>query len=70
MPGSTRTAFRGPQVPFSAVKEAVFKKVAKDEVPSQKIGTPDDIAEAALFPASGLSSFVTDTATMVTGGMP
>jgi NAD(P)-dependent dehydrogenase (short-subunit alcohol dehydrogenase family) len=70
LPGPTRTAFWDPLVPPAADKEAIFNQVAKNEVPLQKIGTPDDIAGTALFLASELSSFVTGTGIMVTGGMP
>ena len=36
--------------------------------PLQRIGTPEDIAQAALYLASGAASFVTGTALVVDGG--
>jgi NAD(P)-dependent dehydrogenase (short-subunit alcohol dehydrogenase family) len=36
--------------------------------PLQRIGQPEDIAQAALYLASGASSFVTGTTLVVDGG--
>jgi len=38
------------------------------EVPMQRAGEPDEIASVALFYASGLSSYMTDTVAEVTRG--
>ena len=72
MPGPIRTPFwenvtRG--MPEDA-KEALFAKIARDAVPMNRIGTPDDIAGAALFLASELSAYVTGVNICVAGGIP
>ncbi|HUT23272.1 MAG TPA: SDR family oxidoreductase, partial [Sumerlaeia bacterium] len=38
-------------------------------IPFQKLGAPDDVADAALFLASPLSSYVTGEVIRVDGGM-
>jgi 3-oxoacyl-[acyl-carrier protein] reductase len=38
------------------------------EVPIGRAGTPEEVAKVALFLASDLSSYVTGTVTLVTGG--
>jgi 3-oxoacyl-[acyl-carrier protein] reductase len=38
------------------------------DVPLGRIGEPDEIADAAVFLASGMSSFVTGAALEVSGG--
>jgi NAD(P)-dependent dehydrogenase (short-subunit alcohol dehydrogenase family) len=52
-----------------AEQEKVFERIGK-KTPLQRIGTPEDIAGAALFLASELSSFVTGQALYVSGGIP
>jgi 3-oxoacyl-[acyl-carrier protein] reductase len=51
-------------------KDAFFEGIGKNAVPLQRIGTPEDIAGAALFLASELSSYVTGDTLYVTGGIP
>jgi NAD(P)-dependent dehydrogenase (short-subunit alcohol dehydrogenase family) len=51
-------------------KMAFIEKFAKDNVPKQKPGYPEDIANAALFFASELSSYVTGEILSVAGGVP
>ena len=43
-------------------------KVFIDHTPLGRVGTPDDIANAAIFLASDMASFVTGTLLMVDGG--
>jgi 3-oxoacyl-[acyl-carrier protein] reductase len=50
-------------------KEAFFNTLAQ-MIPMKRIGTPEDIAGAALFLASELSAYVTGTSLLVSGGMP
>jgi 3-oxoacyl-[acyl-carrier protein] reductase len=47
-----------------AQKEEILKKV-----PMQKLGKPEDIAEAAVFLASSMSNYVTGQVVTVDGGM-
>lgn len=66
LPGPIRTDFWG------AVKddEAFFDKLAKTQIPMQRAGTPDEVAGAALYLASELSSYVTGVILPVAGGDP
>lgn len=70
LPGPVRTAFWDPATRGVADKDAYFAKIAKIQVPLQRIGTPEDIAGAALFLASELSSYITGVAIPVAGGIP
>jgi 3-oxoacyl-[acyl-carrier protein] reductase len=38
------------------------------EIPLKRVGEPDDVANVALFLASGLSSYVTGAVVEVSGG--
>ena len=49
--------------------DAFFARLAT-QVPLQRYGTPEDIAGAALFLASELSSWVTGEILTVSGGVP
>jgi NAD(P)-dependent dehydrogenase (short-subunit alcohol dehydrogenase family) len=71
IPGLIQTAFYDPLIgPISGEeKQAFFRSLGKI-APLGRIGTPSDIAGAALFLASELSSFVTGTSILVSGGMP
>jgi NAD(P)-dependent dehydrogenase (short-subunit alcohol dehydrogenase family) len=64
IPGPIRTAFFGSRVN----DDAYFAEFGKT-VPLGRVGMPEDIAGAALFLASELSSFVTGEFINVTGGM-
>jgi NAD(P)-dependent dehydrogenase (short-subunit alcohol dehydrogenase family) len=71
LPGPVRTAFWDPvisRVPDTD-KEDFFAGLAK-QVPLQRYGTPEDIAGAALFLASELSSYMTGEVLAVSGGIP
>ena len=50
-------------------KDVFFAGLGK-KVPMQRVGTVEDIAGAALFLASELSSFVTGESLLVSGGLP
>ena len=65
IPGPIRTMFF--QSRFN--DDAFFENLGKT-VPLGRVGTPDDIAGAALFLASDLSSFITGEFINVTGGLP
>lgn len=71
LPGLIRTAFYDKLVgPMKdGDKDAFFAGLAK-MVPLQRIGTPEDVAGAALFLASRLGAYVTGTSIFVSGGMP
>jgi NAD(P)-dependent dehydrogenase (short-subunit alcohol dehydrogenase family) len=71
IPGLIKTAFYDPLIgPVSSEeKQAFFESLGK-MAPLGRIGTPSDIAGAALFLASELSAFVTGTSILVSGGMP
>ena len=71
LPGLIQTAFYDKLVGLGSQeqKDGFFAALGK-MAPMGRIGTPEDIAGAALFLASGLSSYVTGTSLLVTGGMP
>ena len=50
-------------------RDAFFKRLGK-KVPLGRVGTPEDMAGAALFLASGLSDYITGHALYVSGGLP
>ncbi|MDR1238920.1 MAG: 3-oxoacyl-[acyl-carrier-protein] reductase [Treponema sp.] len=52
----------------NAMPEAAKEKML-DLIPLKRMGNPEDIAEAALFLASGASSYITGQALAVDGGM-
>jgi len=56
-----------PEMPKSE-RDAFLRELANQEVPMGRIGTPEDIANAALFFASDLSRFVTGLRMYVAGG--
>jgi len=66
MPGPVRTTFYGSRVS----DDAFFAELGKKAVPLGRVGTPEDIAGAALFLASELSSFITGEELRVSGGIP
>jgi NAD(P)-dependent dehydrogenase (short-subunit alcohol dehydrogenase family) len=70
LPGPIRTPFWDPVLKGVADPEAQFLAIAKKEIPMQRLGTPRDIAGAALFLASDLSSYVTGQVLFVAGGQP
>jgi len=72
LPGPIRTEFYEPMIGSMSAKEkeAFFEELGKRDIPLQRAGTPEDIAGAALFLASELSSYVTGEALKVSGGSP
>jgi len=70
LPGPVRTPFWEPVTKGIQDKDAYFAEIAQKEVPMRRIGTPEDIAGAALFLASGLSSYVSGETICVGGGLP
>ncbi|MEJ2739304.1 MAG: SDR family NAD(P)-dependent oxidoreductase [Dehalococcoidia bacterium] len=68
-PGPIRTPFWNPLVAGVPDPDIIFNAVAKS-VPMQRVGTPEDIAGAALFFASDLSAYVTGQILCVAGGQP
>jgi NAD(P)-dependent dehydrogenase (short-subunit alcohol dehydrogenase family) len=70
LPGPIRTPFWDPVIKGVADPDAQFLAIAKKEIPMQRLGTPQDIAGAALFLASDLSSYVTGQVLFVAGGQP
>jgi NAD(P)-dependent dehydrogenase (short-subunit alcohol dehydrogenase family) len=70
MPGPIRTPFWEPVTRGIPDKDAFFSALAKTNVPMERIGTPEDVAGAALFLASELSAYVTGENICVAGGIP
>jgi NAD(P)-dependent dehydrogenase (short-subunit alcohol dehydrogenase family) len=56
--------------PLGVKKEDVFAEMGKMLAPMQRVGTPEDVAGAALFLASDLSAYVTGDRIIVGGGYP
>ena len=57
-------------MPKGRERDAFFAALAKKEVPLGRMGTPKDIAGAALFLASELSDYMTGQILHVAGGQP
>ncbi len=70
VPGPVETTFWDALLPPGPERDALFKAVAKKEIPLEKIGKPEDIAGPALFLASGLSDYITGQVINVAGGQP
>jgi len=69
-PGPVETTFWDALLPPGPDRDALFKAIAKKEVPLERIGKPEDIAGPALFLASGLSDYITGQVINVGGGQP
>ncbi len=71
LPGPVRTSFYDRTTGSMTEKEKddFFASLGK-KVPLQRVGTPEDLAGAALFLASELSAYVTGEALLVSGGLP
>ena len=55
--------------PMTNKLNEVQKNIIKDKIPMKKFGSPDDIANLALFLSSDLSSYITGQTFHVNGGM-
>lgn len=58
------------KLPPGVTKEDFFAGLAKGVAPLQRMGTPEDVAGAALFLASDLSNYITGDRIIVAGGCP
>ena len=71
LPGPVRTSFYDRKIESMSEKERDdFFKYLGTKVPLQRVGTPEDMAGAALFLASELSSYITGQSLYVAGGLP
>jgi 3-oxoacyl-[acyl-carrier protein] reductase len=70
LPGTTRTDMIDARIPPEKNKDEYYDQIAKAVIPMQRVGTPQDIAGAALFLASYLSDYVTGDRIIVAGGAP
>jgi 3-oxoacyl-[acyl-carrier protein] reductase len=71
LPGPVKTSFYDAKIATMPVEqqETIFTMMGK-KTPLQRIGLPEDIAEAAFFLASDASSYITGQALYVAGGLP
>ncbi len=71
LPGPIRTSFYDHNIGSltEEQKDMFFAGLGK-KVPLQRVGTPEDMAGAALFLASELSAYITGQALYVAGGLP
>jgi NAD(P)-dependent dehydrogenase (short-subunit alcohol dehydrogenase family) len=69
-PGIIVTELTETLVPPGVDKSAFFDQFAKRYVPMQRVGSSEEIGNAALFFASELSSYVTGEVLLVAGGIP
>jgi NAD(P)-dependent dehydrogenase (short-subunit alcohol dehydrogenase family) len=69
LPGAIRTDIWNDVVPPGVDPEFIFSEMAK-AFPMGRVGTPEDIAGAALYLASDLSGYVTGDRIIVAGGGP
>jgi NAD(P)-dependent dehydrogenase (short-subunit alcohol dehydrogenase family) len=72
LPGPIRTSFYDQKIGAMTDKEKdeFFANLGRKSVPLQRVGTPEDIAGAALFLASELSAYITAHTLYVSGGLP
>ncbi len=71
LPGPARTSFYDKSIASmpEAEKDKFFSFLG-NKTPMQRIGTPEDLAGAALFLASELSAWITGETLHVAGGLP
>jgi NAD(P)-dependent dehydrogenase (short-subunit alcohol dehydrogenase family) len=70
LPGAIRTDMFDSIIPSGVDREAFYAEMGKVFAPMQRMGTPADIAGAALFLASEMSGYVTGDRLLVGGGSP
>jgi len=63
-PGTVETDFNR-----HLLVEPAFRKLREDPVPLSRLGTPEDIAAAALYLASPAASYVTGASMVIDGGL-
>ncbi len=68
LPGITRTELHDAVIPHGQTKDEHFAMAAR-MVPLKRVAEPEEIAGAALFLASELSSYVTGDRILVSGGL-
>jgi 3-oxoacyl-[acyl-carrier protein] reductase len=70
-PHGVRVCAIAPGVIYNEFLERVYPEVRKrvDEVPLGRLGTPEDVARAAVFLASDEASYITGEVLGVTGGL-
>lgn len=70
LPGAVPSVMWDKIIPPGVDKQAFLEETVKIVAPMQRLGTPEDIAGAALFLASNLSDYVTGDRILVGGGSP
>lgn len=70
LPGTIRTDMWKTQYPPGTNEDEFFDQLSKSLILLQRPGYPEDVAGAALFFASELSSYVTGDRIIVAGGLP
>lgn len=70
LPGAIRSDIWNPLIPPGINEDDFFAEVGKTVAPMQRVGTPEDVARAALFLASDLSGYVTGDRIIVGKGAP
>ena len=70
VPGTIGTDMWKDHIPPDMDAEEYLNNMVTSNAPLQRVGTPEDVAGAALFMASDLSSYVTGDRIIVSGGLP
>jgi NAD(P)-dependent dehydrogenase (short-subunit alcohol dehydrogenase family) len=72
LPGPVRTDFYDTLLGKMSEKEkdAFFAELGKGDIPLQRLGTVEDVANAALFLASDMAAYITGDSLLVAGGSP
>lgn len=70
LPGPIRTAFWDPILQLVKDSERFLSDVGRLMTPLRRCGMPEEVAGAALFLASDLSSYITGALIPVSGGIP
>jgi NAD(P)-dependent dehydrogenase (short-subunit alcohol dehydrogenase family) len=70
LPGAIPTDMWNVLIPSGVDREEFLAEMGKTVAPMQRMGSPEDVAGAALFLASDLSGYVTGDRIIVGGGLP